>query len=96
MLLRAIIQTLAISWTSMMMIWTPPQLSCPIQVKRSPRLTIRCGERNFAKVFPRPPLKKGCISGHGTYVAKEQVIASVAGSVERVNKLVTVRAVRTR
>ncbi|KAH0836471.1 hypothetical protein J3R83DRAFT_8080 [Lanmaoa asiatica] len=34
--------------------------------------------------------------GHGTYVEKEQVIASVAGSVERVNKLVTVRAVRTR
>ncbi|KAG6374779.1 hypothetical protein JVT61DRAFT_4157 [Boletus reticuloceps] len=34
--------------------------------------------------------------GHGTYVDKEQVIASVAGSVERVNKLVTVRAVRTR
>ncbi|KAI9573865.1 hypothetical protein HD554DRAFT_2202028 [Boletus coccyginus] len=34
--------------------------------------------------------------GHGTYLDKEQVIASVAGSVERVNKLVTVRAVRTR
>ncbi|KAG8215066.1 hypothetical protein J3R82DRAFT_8487, partial [Butyriboletus roseoflavus] len=34
--------------------------------------------------------------GHGTYVDREQVIASVAGSVERVNKLVTVRAVRTR
>ncbi|KAG9309898.1 hypothetical protein JVU11DRAFT_9930 [Chiua virens] len=34
--------------------------------------------------------------GHGTYIDKEEVIASVAGSVERVNKLVTVRAVRTR
>ncbi|KAF9244137.1 hypothetical protein BU15DRAFT_86090 [Melanogaster broomeanus] len=35
-------------------------------------------------------------SGHGTYVDKEEVIASVAGTVERVNKLVTVRAIRTR
>ncbi|KAJ7754563.1 exosome complex exonuclease rrp4 [Mycena metata] len=34
--------------------------------------------------------------GHGTYVESEQVIASVAGTVERVNKLVTVRAIRTK
>ncbi|KAF8880199.1 hypothetical protein BD779DRAFT_1446400 [Infundibulicybe gibba] len=34
--------------------------------------------------------------GHGTYVDNEDVIASVAGTVERVNKLVTVRAIRTR
>ncbi|KAF5369894.1 hypothetical protein D9758_001051 [Tetrapyrgos nigripes] len=34
--------------------------------------------------------------GHGTYVDNEDVIASVSGTVERVNKLVTVRAVRTR
>ncbi|KAL0955158.1 hypothetical protein HGRIS_004067 [Hohenbuehelia grisea] len=34
--------------------------------------------------------------GHGTYVNDEEVIASVAGTVERVNKLVTVRPVRTR
>ncbi|KAG1743100.1 hypothetical protein EDB19DRAFT_586494 [Suillus lakei] len=34
--------------------------------------------------------------GHGTYVDKEDVIASVVGTVERVNKLVTVRAIRTR
>jgi len=38
----------------------------------------------------------GIRSGHGTYVDKEDVIASVAGTVERVNKLVTVRAIRTR
>lgn len=35
-------------------------------------------------------------SGHGTYVDQEQVISSVAGTIERVNKLVTVRAIRTR
>lgn len=34
--------------------------------------------------------------GHGTYVDNEEVIASVAGNIERVNKLVTVRAIRTR
>ncbi|TFK63262.1 hypothetical protein BDN72DRAFT_776108 [Pluteus cervinus] len=34
--------------------------------------------------------------GHGTYVDSDEVIASVAGTIERVNKLVTVRAVHTR
>jgi exosome complex component RRP4 len=34
--------------------------------------------------------------GHGTYVDNDEVIASVAGVVERVNKLVTVRPLRTR
>ncbi|EGO20581.1 hypothetical protein SERLADRAFT_476909, partial [Serpula lacrymans var. lacrymans S7.9] len=34
--------------------------------------------------------------GHGTYVDQDEVIASVAGTIERVNKLVTVRAIRSR
>lgn len=34
--------------------------------------------------------------GHGTYVDHEEVIASVSGTVERVNKLISVRAIRTR
>jgi len=34
--------------------------------------------------------------GHGTYVDSDDVVASVAGTIERVNKLVTVRALRTR
>ncbi|KAF9482608.1 exosome complex exonuclease rrp4 [Pholiota conissans] len=34
--------------------------------------------------------------GHGTYVDNEEVIASVAGTIERVNKLVSVRAIRSR
>ncbi|TDL24006.1 hypothetical protein BD410DRAFT_767891 [Rickenella mellea] len=34
--------------------------------------------------------------GHGTYVEEDEVISSVAGTIERVNKLVTVRALRTR
>jgi hypothetical protein len=36
------------------------------------------------------------VRGHGTYVDNEEVIASVAGLVDRVNKLITVKAVRTR
>jgi exosome complex component RRP4 len=35
-------------------------------------------------------------SGHGTFVEDEQVIASVAGTVERVNKLVSVKPVKSR
>jgi len=34
--------------------------------------------------------------GHGTYIEDEEVIASVAGTVERVNKLITVRPLQTR
>ena len=50
--------------------------------------------------FPLPPAVE-CSAlmacrGHGTYVDNQEVIASVAGTVERVNKLITVRAVRSR
>lgn len=34
--------------------------------------------------------------GHGTYVEDDEVVASVAGTVERMNKLISVRAVRSR
>ncbi|KAH9479702.1 Exosome complex component rrp4 [Psilocybe cubensis] len=34
--------------------------------------------------------------GHGTYIDDDEVIASVAGTIERVNKLITVRAIRSR
>ncbi|KAK4048841.1 Exosome complex component rrp4 [Microbotryomycetes sp. JL221] len=40
--------------------------------------------------------KNEWMRGHGTYVHDDQVVASVAGSVERVNKLVSVRPLRTR
>lgn len=44
-------------------------------------------------------LSSGALSlhrGHGTYVDEEKLIASVAGAVERVNKLVCVKALKTR
>ncbi|KAG8956880.1 exosome non-catalytic core subunit rrp4 [Tulasnella sp. 419] len=34
--------------------------------------------------------------GHGTYVEDEDVLASVAGTIERVNKLVSVRVLKSR
>ncbi|EMD34015.1 hypothetical protein CERSUDRAFT_86778 [Gelatoporia subvermispora B] len=49
-------------------------------------------------IVPGEPLTSShaFMRGHGTYVDGEEVVASVAGTVERVNKLVTVRAIRTR
>ena len=35
-------------------------------------------------------------SGHGTFIDQDTVISSVAGTIERVNKLVSVRAIKTR
>ncbi|KAF9522421.1 exosome complex exonuclease rrp4 [Crepidotus variabilis] len=34
--------------------------------------------------------------GHGTYVDNEEVVASVAGTIQRVNKLISVKAIRSR
>jgi len=47
---------------------------------------------------PGEPLtsSQAFMRGHGTYVDNDEVIASVAGTIERVNKLISVRAVRTR
>ncbi|EPY83331.1 hypothetical protein CB1_000576073 [Camelus ferus] len=38
----------------------------------------------------------GFMRGHGTYMGEEKLIASVAGPVERVNKLICVKALKTR
>ncbi|XP_069774861.1 exosome complex component RRP4 isoform X2 [Narcine bancroftii] len=38
----------------------------------------------------------GFMRGHGTYIEDEKLIASVAGAVERVNKLICVKPLRTR
>ncbi|OCH86614.1 exosome complex exonuclease rrp4 [Obba rivulosa] len=49
-------------------------------------------------IVPGEPLTSShaFMRGHGTYVDGEEVVGSVAGTVERVNKLVSVRAIRTR
>ncbi|KAH8033322.1 hypothetical protein HPB51_010238 [Rhipicephalus microplus] len=38
----------------------------------------------------------GFMRGHGTYIDNEQLLSSVAGAVEKVNKLITVRPLKTR
>src|SRR5258708_13662365 len=37
-----------------------------------------------------------CERGHGTYIENEEVVASLAGVVSRVNKLVTVKPLKSR
>lgn len=41
-------------------------------------------------------MNAGFMRGHGTYMGEEKLIASVAGSVKRVNKLICVKALKTR
>jgi len=57
--------------------------------------TLTCG-MDLWSVLKLFRLTRKWDSGHGTYVDNEEVIASVAGTIERVNKLVTVRAIRSR
>ncbi|GBE86532.1 exosome complex exonuclease rrp4 [Sparassis latifolia] len=55
-------------------------------------------EGSHKLTFPGEPItsSQAFMRGHGTYVDNDEVIASVAGTIERVNKLVTVRAIRSR
>ena len=38
----------------------------------------------------------GGIRGHGTYVEEEQVVSSVTGTIQRVNKLISVKPLNSR
>ena len=54
-----------------------------------------------AKVFMRFVLSSSdvfvlMIRGHGTYVEDESVVSSVTGTIEKVNKLISVRALKAR
>lgn len=63
---------------------------------------FRLSQGNLATDLARLDLKikratsLSCCRGHGTYMGEEKLIASVAGSVERVNKLICVKALKTR
>ena len=71
------------------------KLTCPGESITSSHAYMRCvlfcmpSPWNCAQVQPK-------CSGHGTFIDQESVISSVAGTIERVNKLVSVRAIRTR
>ncbi|NWH70369.1 EXOS2 protein, partial [Piaya cayana] len=56
----------------------------------------RGGEKHLVAPGDTITTDTGYMRGHGTYVEDEKLIASVAGTVERVNKLVCVKALKTR
>ncbi|XP_037256338.1 exosome complex component RRP4 isoform X1 [Falco biarmicus] len=56
----------------------------------------RGGEKHLVAPGDTITTDTGYMRGHGTYVEEEKLIASVAGAVERVNKLVCVRALKAR
>ncbi|XP_072739380.1 exosome complex component RRP4 isoform X2 [Ciconia boyciana] len=56
----------------------------------------RGGEKHLVAPGDTITTDTGYMRGHGTYVEEEKLIASVAGAVERVNKLVCVKALKTR
>lgn len=62
------------------------------------RVTEAVEENSFHLVSPGDVITTdtGFMRGHGTYMEDEKLLASVAGVVERVNKLICVRALKTR
>ncbi|XP_073412032.1 exosome complex component RRP4 [Dendrobates tinctorius] len=63
------------------------------------RVTEALGaERSWHLVSPGDTITTdtGFMRGHGTYMEEDKLLASVAGVVERVNKLICVRALKTR
>ncbi|XP_031457588.1 exosome complex component RRP4 [Phasianus colchicus] len=56
----------------------------------------RSGEKHLVVPGDTITTDTGYMRGHGTYVDEEKLVASVAGAVERVNKLVCVTPLKTR
>ncbi|POI28681.1 hypothetical protein CIB84_007569 [Bambusicola thoracicus] len=56
----------------------------------------RGGEKHLVVPGDTITTDTGYMRGHGTYVDEEKLVASVAGAVERVNKLVCVTPLKTR
>lgn len=72
---------------------TGGKLACPGETITSSHAFMRSVVLHHTLTSSR---NEKCISGHGTYVDGDEVISSVAGTVERVNKLFSVRPARTR
>ncbi|XP_064420423.1 exosome complex component RRP4 isoform X2 [Latimeria chalumnae] len=60
--------------------------------------SLAASEENKHLVAPGDTITTdtGFMRGHGTYMDDDKLVASVAGAVERVNKLICVRALKTR
>uniref|UniRef100_A0A8D0H7E6 Exosome complex component RRP4 n=1 Tax=Sphenodon punctatus TaxID=8508 RepID=A0A8D0H7E6_SPHPU len=75
------------------------EVRLPVARKRvAQSLALAAGESNKHLVAPGDIITTdtGYMRGHGTYMGEEKLIASVAGVVERVNKLICVKALKTR
>ncbi|XP_064027208.1 exosome complex component RRP4 isoform X3 [Pogoniulus pusillus] len=68
----------------------------PVARKAAGPSAPRGGEKHLVAPGDTITTDTGYMRGHGTYVEEEKLIASVAGAVERVNKLVCVKALKTR
>lgn len=68
----------------------------PVSRKAAAPSGPRGGEKHLVAPGDTITTDTGYMRGHGTYVDEEKLIASVAGAVERVNKLVCVKALKTR
>ncbi|XP_053551336.1 exosome complex component RRP4 [Bombina bombina] len=72
------------------------EVRLPVARKRLSETVVPDGSRHLVSPGDTITTDTGFMRGHGTYMEEEKLIASVAGVVERVNKLICVRAIKTR
>nr|XP_020829231.1 exosome complex component RRP4 isoform X2 [Phascolarctos cinereus] len=72
------------------------EIRLPVARTRLPESLDRDTQKHLVVPGDTITTDTGFMRGHGTYMGDEKLIASVAGSVERVNKLICVKALKTR
>ncbi|KAJ7307989.1 hypothetical protein JRQ81_008488 [Phrynocephalus forsythii] len=73
------------------------EVRLPVARKRvAPGFPRGSGDRDLVAPGDTITTDPGYMRGHGTYLGDEKLVASVAGVVDRVNKLVCVKALKTR
>ncbi|XP_068925449.1 exosome complex component RRP4 isoform X2 [Petaurus breviceps papuanus] len=72
------------------------EIRLPVARQRLPESLDRDTQKHLVVPGDTITTDTGFMRGHGTYMGDEKLIASVAGSVERVNKLICVKALKTR
>ncbi|XP_053328808.1 exosome complex component RRP4 [Spea bombifrons] len=72
------------------------EVRLPVARKRVTESVISESTRHLVAPGDTITTDTGFMRGHGTYMEDDKLLASVAGAVERVNKLICVRALKTR
>ncbi|KAM4665076.1 exosome complex component RRP4 [Discoglossus pictus] len=72
------------------------EVRLPVARKRVSEAVASDGSPHLVSPGDTITTDTGFMRGHGTYMEDEKLLASVAGVVERVNKLICVRALKTR